>query len=170
MQSKTLFENPKLYSLSEAVDLRKVLKKEHKSLVLTNGCFDLLHPGHISYLQLAKKEGQALWVLLNSDESVRKLKGPLRPIQSEKERAFSLAALACVDGIVIFNTPRLDKEILALEPDRYVKAGDYSIGNLDPEEKKALEAVNAQIEFLPFVEGYSTTEMIRKITQASDTF
>ncbi|HSH95612.1 MAG TPA: hypothetical protein VK968_15820, partial [Roseimicrobium sp.] len=102
----------------------------------------------------------------NSDESVRALKGPLRPIQGEMERAFGLGALTCVDQIIIFRTPRLVDEIRTLRPDVYCKAGDYSIEKLNLGERRALEEAGADIRFLPFLEGFSTTGLVQRITAA----
>lgn len=135
-------------------------------MVMTNGCFDLLHVGHISYLQESRKLGDKLWVLINSDESVRALKGPTRPIESEAERAYCLAALSCVDYIVVFNNPRLIAEIEQLQPDIYTKAGDYTLDTLHQGERAAFDAAGTQIRFLPFLEGFSTTKMIEKINKA----
>src|SRR3954463_2636577 len=111
---------------------RVALRAAGQKIVLTNGVFDLLHTGHLYYLQKARALGDALFVALNGDVSVRALKGPLRPVQSEEQRAYALAALACVDAVVVFHTPRLDAEIYALEPDIYCKAGDYTLEKLDP--------------------------------------
>jgi len=158
--------NPKLLALDEAVRRRGELRAAGRRLVLTNGVFDLLHAGHLHYLQAARARGDALFVLLNSDASVRELKGPLRPVQGEKERAYALGALACVDGVVIFRTKRLAAEIRALQPDLYVKAGDYTLAKLDPEERAALEDAGAGIEFLPFLAGFSTTTLIERIRRA----
>ena len=137
--------------------------------MLTNGVFDLLHPGHTSYLararRLAGRRGR-LFVALNSDRSVRQLKGPRRPILDEKSRAYNLAQLQSVDGIVVFTRRRLTREIRALRPDIYVKAGDYTLATLDPEERAALEAVGARIRFLPFLPGFSTTALIARIKAA----
>lgn len=152
---------PKLYTLDEAVAIRNQISGNQK-FVLTNGCFDLLHTGHIYALQEASKFGN-LWVAINSDSSVRALKGPARPIVPQNERAYSLSALACVSGVIIFDSPRLDKEILALRPDIYVKSSDYSIEKLDPQERNALETVHAKIYFTPRLPGFSTTDLIRKI-------
>ena len=105
-------------------------------------------------------------VALNSDASVKQLKGPLRPVQAEGERAYALAALTCVDAIVIFHEPRLTAEIRALRPDVYVKAGDYTLATLDPGERAALEETGARIEFMPFLPGFSTTQLIAKIKAA----
>lgn len=162
--------NPKLHSLEEAVAIRELMRKEGKVFVLTNGCFDLLHPGHLSYLKEARNRGDALWVALNGKKSVQMLKGPTRPVMSDEERAYMLAGLEVIDGIVIFDTLRLDKEILALRPDIYVKAGDYTMDTLNSQEREALEIVGAKIEFIPFLKGYSTTGLLEKIAKAASTF
>ena len=158
--------NPKLFSLEQAVARRAQLRGEGRRLVLTNGVFDLLHTGHLYYLQQARALGDALFVALNSDASVRALKGPLRPVQSEIERAYALAATWFVDGIVIFREPRLTGEIEALRPDVYCKAGDYTLEKLYAGERAALQAVGADIRFLPFLPGFSTTQLIAKIKAA----
>jgi rfaE bifunctional protein nucleotidyltransferase chain/domain len=160
--------NPKLFSLTLAVGRRQQLRQAGKRVVLTNGVFDLLHTGHLYYLQKARALGDALFIALNSDESVKQLKGPLRPVQSEIERAYALAALACVDGVVIFREKRLTNEILALAPEVYVKAGDYTLEKLDPDERAALGKVGARIEFMPFLPGFSTTSLIAKIKAAGE--
>jgi rfaE bifunctional protein nucleotidyltransferase chain/domain len=105
-------------------------------------------------------------VAMNSDASVRELKGPTRPIQNEAQRAYALGALACVDAIVVFGTPRLTAEINALRPDIYCKAGDYTLQTLDKGERAALEAAKAQITFMPFLPGFSTTSLIERIKAA----
>ncbi len=159
--------NPKLFtSLADAVAARETLRAAGRKLVLTNGVFDLLHTGHLYYLQKARSLGDALFIALNSDASVRELKGPLRPVQNELERAYALAATWFVDGIVIFREKRLTPEILALKPDVYSKAGDYTLEKLNPEERVALEKVGAQIDFMPFLSGFSTTTLIAKIKAA----
>lgn len=99
---------------------------------------------------------------------MKQLKGPLRPVQTESERAYALAALACVDAVVIFREKRLTGEIRALQPDVYVKAGDYTLEKLDPDERGALQACGARIEFLPFLAGFSTTSLIAKIKAAGE--
>jgi rfaE bifunctional protein nucleotidyltransferase chain/domain len=161
-------DNPKLVTLAEAAARREALRAAGKRVVLTNGIFDLLHTGHLYYLQQARKLGDALIVALNSDASTRALKGQARPVQSEEQRAYALAALACVDAVVIFATPRLDAEIRALRPDIYCKAGDYTLEKLDAGERAALAAVGARIEFLPFLPGFSTTNLIAKIKAAGE--
>jgi D-glycero-beta-D-manno-heptose 1-phosphate adenylyltransferase len=158
-------DNPKLLSLSEAQAWRVAQRDAGRKVVLTNGVFDLLHPGHRHYLQKARALGDALIVALNSDASVKALKGPARPIQGEAERAAELAKLDYVDAIVVFRQPRLVPEIEALRPDVYSKAGDYTLEKLDPGERAALETVGARIEFMPFLPGHSTTQIIEERKQ-----
>ena len=157
----------KLRNLEAAKSTRSELNDQHRRVVLTNGCFDLLHAGHLYFLQQAAACGDALFVALNSDASVRALKGPARPILSEFERAYALSALACVHTIVLFDHPRLEAEIRALAPDIYVKAGDYSLATLDPTERAALQEVGAEVRFLPFLPGFSTTGLLKRIAAAS---
>jgi len=159
-------ENPKLLTLPAAVAARESCRTAGRRVVLTNGVFDLLHAGHLHALQAARALGDALFVALNSDASVRALKGPTRPVQGELERAYALGALTCVDGVVIFREPRLITEIRALRPDVYCKAGDYTPETLDQAERLALEQVGAEIAFVPFLPGFSTTALIAKIKAA----
>lgn len=130
-------------------------------VVFTNGCFDLLHAGHVRYLQAARALGERLVVGLNSDRSVRELKGPGRPLTAEAERAEVLAALRCVDAVLIFDEATASPTILALRPDVYAKGGDYRPETL-PETPAARE-VGAAIQLLPFHEGRSTTALIETI-------
>jgi rfaE bifunctional protein nucleotidyltransferase chain/domain len=158
--------DPKVLSLAEAGAARKALARAGGKLVLTNGVFDLLHPGHTSYLAAARKLAGSkgkLFVALNSDKSVRELKGKSRPILSENHRAYNLAQLRSVDGVVIFRHQRLDREIETLRPDIYCKAGDYTPATLDPDEFRALRKVGAKIRFMPFLKGFSTTKLIARI-------
>ena len=161
-------DNPKLRTLPGAVQWREQQAAAGRSVVLTNGVFDLLHTGHLYYLQKARDLGDALIIALNADESVRVLKGPARPVQSEAQRAYALGALACVDAVVIFREPRLTPEIRALRPDVYSKAGDYTLEKLNAEERTALQEVGARIEFLPFLPGFSTTNLIARIKAAGE--
>jgi len=131
-----------------------------KHLVLTNGCFDLLHTGHVRYLQQARDLGDALIVAVNGDSSVRELKGPTRPINSESDRAEVLASLRCVDHVVIFEDKRVTEVIRELKPSIYAKGGDYTPETLDPEERAALEEVGAEIRILQLVPGRSTTSLL----------
>lgn len=162
--------NPRLLSLEDAVKRRQELRADGKRVVLTNGCFDLLHTGHLYFLSEAAKLGDALFIALNGDKSVKSLKGPTRPVQTDAERAYLLSHLRFVDTVITFDTPRLTAEIRALQPDVYAKAGDYTLETLNAEEREALEESNAQICFLPFLAGYSTTSLITKINAAAQTF
>lgn len=135
-------------------------------VVFTNGCFDLLHPGHVSYLRAARSLGDALVVGLNSDASVRKLKGSSRPVVPEKDRAAVLEALESVDAVVVFGEDTPIRLMRELEPDVYVKGGDYRIEDL-PEAKVAAE-IGAEVRIIPFEPGYSTSALIEKIKSMSD--
>ena len=151
-------------SLKEAVVFRNNVRKKGKTFVLTNGCFDLLHSGHVHSLHEASKLGDYLWVAINSDISIKGLKGENRPIISELDRAYIVSSLACVSGVTIFNTKRLDKEILSLKPDVYAKAGDYNKTNIAKIERDALDKVDAKLKFVSFLPGRSTTAIINQLT------
>lgn len=151
------------YSFEEICKIRLEREQQGKSIVLTNGCFDLVHAGHIYSLEKAAALGDELWVALNSDSSVRKLKGINRPIYSQNERAYLLGALESVDLTFFFDRTNLAQEIKRLRPDFYAKSGDYSLNNLNPEEHKALEEANTKICFVPFLEGFSTSRTVKSI-------
>ncbi|MDR0590519.1 MAG: adenylyltransferase/cytidyltransferase family protein [Puniceicoccales bacterium] len=159
-----MLANPKLFSFEEAVQIRQ--KCKNYDIVLTNGCFDLLHSGHIFSLQRAARFGE-LWVALNGDASIHRLKGPQRPIIGERERAYMLAALECVRGIFMFGGLRLARELEIFRPDIYVKSSDYTLETLDPEERSTLEKIGAKIEFVPLLPNRSTSQIIKKIQQLS---
>ena len=152
----------KVMTLEQAVEARRKLAAAGCRLAVTNGCFDLLHRGHAEYLMQARALADRLFVLINSDESVRALKGPTRPVNREADRAFLLACLEFVDGVVVFRSSRCDSELSALKPDVYVKGGDYTIDSLDPAERAALLDAKSEICFIPFVPGYSTTGTLKK--------
>ena len=158
----------KVMTLQQAVEARKKLAAEDRRLAVTNGCFDLLHRGHAEYLMQAHSLADALFVLINSDESVRSLKGPTRPVNMESDRAFLLACLEFVDGVVIFRSSRCDRELAALKPDVYAKGGDYTVESLDPSERAALLDAGSEIRFIPFVPGYSTTGTLKKASGKGD--
>lgn len=134
-----------------------------QKLVFTNGCFDLLHVGHVRYLQQARALGDGLVVALNSDASVRELKGPSRPVNTQEDRAEILMALQCVDGVVVFDEPRVTRLIEEIKPDIYTKGGDYTVESLNAEEREALEKVGADIRILPLVAGRSTTVTLQRL-------
>jgi rfaE bifunctional protein nucleotidyltransferase chain/domain len=139
------------------------LRAQGRKLVLTNGCFDLLHAGHVRYLQAARALGDALAVAINGDDSVRALKGEGRPLNTESDRAEIVAALACVDHVVIFPEMRVTRLIEKVRPAIYVKGGDYTPASLDPEERAALEKAGAETRILPFEPGHSTSGLIKRM-------
>lgn len=154
----------KIVSIDELRAERARLRAAGKRLVLTNGCFDILHVGHVRYLASARKLGDALLVAVNSDRSVRELKGAGRPIMNEEERAELLAALGAVDYVTVFDdiSPRaLISEVL---PDVLVKGGDYQLEEIHGREE--VEAAGGQVLSLPFIEGASTTSIVEKIRKA----
>ncbi|MEP6668446.1 MAG: adenylyltransferase/cytidyltransferase family protein [Chthoniobacter sp.] len=153
---------PKLHTPEQLAALRDEFAAAGKRLVFTNGCFDLLHVGHVRYLQAARALGDALLVAVNGDASVRALKGPTRPINNEQDRAEVLGALGCVDGLTIFHSERVTDLVRMIRPQIYAKGGDYTVESLDPGERGALEAVGAEIRILPLVPGKSTTSIIEK--------
>ena len=153
----------KIMTLEQAVEWRKSLKQNNIKLAVTNGCFDLLHRGHVDYLDKARRTADALLVLVNSDASVRALKGPTRPVNDEYARCFVLAGLAAVDAVVVFDSQRCTGELAAIAPDVYAKGGDYTVETLDPGERAALQACGSAFEFIPFVDGFSTTNTIKKM-------
>ena len=134
-----------------------------KRLVFTNGCFDLLHAGHVRYLQQARALGDALVVGLNGDASVRELKGEGRPLNGQDDRAEVLAALGCVDFVVIFEGKRATGLLRTVRPHVYAKGGDYTPDSLDAEERGALGECGADIRILPLVPGRSTTALVGKM-------
>lgn len=141
-----------------------VLELRHgKKLVFTNGVFDILHAGHVQYLQKAKAMGDLLIVGLNSDSSARALgKGPGRPINSEDDRAAVLRALRAVDGVIIFDDPTPERVIRALHPEVHVKGGDYKIEDLP--EAASVQEYGGEVRILPFLPGRSTTDILDKLT------
>jgi rfaE bifunctional protein nucleotidyltransferase chain/domain len=139
------------------------LRTQGRKLVLTNGCFDLLHAGHVRYLQAARALGDALAVAINGDDSVHALKGEGRPLNRESDRAEIVAALACVDYVVIFPEARVTQLIEKVRPAIYVKGGDYIPASLHPEERAALEKIGAEIRILPFEPGHSTSGLIERM-------
>ncbi|MBI2135316.1 D-glycero-beta-D-manno-heptose 1-phosphate adenylyltransferase [Candidatus Woesearchaeota archaeon] len=153
----------KIKTISELKVIVKTLKKENKKIVTTNGVFDILHIGHIRYLQQAKKLGDALIVAVNSDSSVKKIKDPRRPLNNESDRAEALAALQCVDYVTIFSEENPVKILDVIKPNIHVKGGDYKIEKII--EKEIVEKNNGKVVLIPEVKGYSTTSFIRKIVE-----
>jgi D-beta-D-heptose 7-phosphate kinase/D-beta-D-heptose 1-phosphate adenosyltransferase len=150
-----------IFSLDQLRTERERLRQAGRSVVFTNGCFDLIHPGHVNYLQQARRLGDALIVALNSDRSVRELKGAKRPILNQDERAEVIAALGCVDYVTIFDEPTPREIIVALLPDVLVKGGDWGVDQIVGREE--VEAVGGKVLSLPFIEGCSTSDVIERI-------
>ena len=142
---------------------RDSLRAESRSLVVTNGCFDILHAGHVTYLAAAKCEGDVLLVGLNGDASVRALKGEGRPINSEQDRAVVLAGLASVDAVAIFTERDAMRLLEEVQPDIYVKGGDYNIDTINQDERRLIERQGGKVVILPGVEGRSTSAVIERM-------
>jgi D-beta-D-heptose 7-phosphate kinase/D-beta-D-heptose 1-phosphate adenosyltransferase len=158
----------KIVDLEQLSARSEKLRTAGKKLVATNGCFDLLHVGHVRYLQAARNLGDLLAVGLNDDRSVRELKGRGRPITTASDRAQLLAALECVDLVTIFSGVRATPFIAASRPAIYVKGGDYSFETLNEEERATLVEIGADIRVLPFEQGYSTSRLIDEICKANN--
>lgn len=159
--------SPKIVKLEELSNRCEKLRSTGKKIVATNGCFDLLHVGHVRYLQAARALGDILVVGLNADRSVRELKGVGRPITTQDDRAEILAGMASVDLVTIFPEIRATKFLAAARPAVYVKGGDYTEGTLDKEELTILEKIEAAIRLIPFETGYSTSGMIEQICKST---
>ncbi len=155
----------KIIAWAKLPEWRAAMRATGKRLVATNGCFDLLHVGHVTYLETARNQGDALLVGLNGDASVRQLKGPGRPITPEDERAAVLAALESVDGVCIFAERTATRFLAAAQPDVYVKGGDYTLDTLNKDERQAVEQAGGKIVIIPFVPGKSTTATLEKISR-----
>ena len=153
----------KIKSVDEAIEWRKELRKKGKKLVVTNGCFDIVHRGHLTYLMKARNQGDALLLAVNSDKSVKSIKGPSRPINNERDRTFILSCFPFIDAIVMFDTPGCEEILRISEPDIYVKGADYNLETMNQTERQILESVGSEIRFISFVDGYSTTNVIKKI-------
>ena len=151
----------KFTSLKALTEICKSLKKKRKKIVFTNGCFDIIHRGHISYLKQAKKTGDILIVGLNKDISIRRIKGPQRPINSENDRAFVLSALEMIDYIVMFADDTPLKLIKALRPDILVKGSDWALNEIVG--KDILDSYGGKVKRIKLVRGRSTTNVIDKI-------
>lgn len=144
-------------------DFCAALREAGQKVVFTNGCFDILHAGHVRYLQEARAQGDCLVLGLNSDESVRRLKGPTRPINSELDRAEVVGALKSVDYVVLFGEQTAESLIVKVRPAVYVKGGDYTLDTLP--EAKIVQSYGGSVHFVKMVEGRSTTNVIKKISE-----
>ncbi|PYS48480.1 MAG: D-glycero-beta-D-manno-heptose 1-phosphate adenylyltransferase [Acidobacteria bacterium] len=156
----------KILSIDELREERARLCEEGKRLVFTNGCFDILHVGHVRYLQSARELGDALLVAINSDRSVRELKGAERPVMNEQERAEILAALSAVDYVTIFDDISPRSLIAELLPDVLVKGGDYNLNEIHGREE--VERAGGRVLSLPFIEGASTSSVIERIKRSDE--
>ena len=153
----------KLVGQEEIIDIVRIRQREGKTFVLTNGCFDILHVGHVRYLQKTKSFADTLIVLLNSDKSVRSIKGPTRPINNENDRAEILCALSCVDYVVMFDEDSPRNLLDEMKPDVYTKGADYTMETLP--EADIMRKNGTRVEFISFVEGKSTTRIINKVNR-----
>jgi len=151
---------------SELTAWRNRLSDQESPLVVTNGCFDLLHVGHVKYLEQAVNLGNSLLVGINDDAGVRELKGELRPLNSDMDRALVLAALRCVRAVCIFPGSRAVDFLHLARPEIYAKGGDYSLDELYPPEREVLEAAGSKIELLSLIPGKSTTSLVEKISES----
>jgi rfaE bifunctional protein nucleotidyltransferase chain/domain len=154
-------------TLDEAIQRRRVCWNAGRRVVFTNGHFDLLHLGHVDYLQRARELGDILIVGLNGDASTRQLKGPQRPLVPAKERALILAALSCVDLVVIFDAPTAEELVRALQPDIYVKGGDWAPAGAgrEPPEAAIVHSYGGQVRYIPYLPDHSTTRLIETILE-----
>ena len=153
----------KIISWDALPEWRSAMKTSGRKLVVTNGCFDLLHVGHVTYLETARKQGDALLVGVNGDQAVRELKGADRPINEEIDRAAVLAGLESVDAVCIFTERLAQRFLAAAKPDIYVKGGDYTLETLNQDERRTVEQAGGTIRIIPFVPGKSTTALLKKI-------
>lgn len=158
----------KIFNVPLSDEGRKVLEREcnvwratQKKIVFTNGCFDILHHGHLDLLAKAADFGNVLIVGLNTDKSVQKLKGPERPVTNELDRVFQLASLLCVDAVTLFDEDTPEELIKLIKPDVLVKGGDYTIDKIVGAE--FVQSYGGAVEIIPFVAGYSTTSLIDRI-------
>lgn len=149
---------------TELAALGDELRAAGRRIVFTNGCFDLLHVGHLRYLEQARALGDVLVIGLNTDASVRRLKGPKRPVVSEDERAELLAGLRCVDYVTLFDEPLPNETLSALRPHFHVKGGDYDVESLP--ETPLVRALGGEVVIMPLVEGRSTTNVVQRILES----
>jgi rfaE bifunctional protein nucleotidyltransferase chain/domain len=154
----------KLVAWEDLPAWREAIRTAGKRLVVTNGCFDLLHPGHVVYLEAARNLGDVLLVGVNGDAGVRELKGEGRPVNCEDDRALVLAALQSVDGVCIFPEKTANRFLQVARPDIYVKGGDYTLDTINQEERRTVENAGGKICILPFVPGKSTTTILKRIS------
>jgi rfaE bifunctional protein nucleotidyltransferase chain/domain len=158
----------KLVTLEQLTNIINKARKNGKKIAWTNGCFDIIHAGHVDYLERSKAYGDFLVVGMNSDVSVKELKGDNRPVFSEKDRAKVLSSIVYLDYVVIFSNKTPIKMIEFIKPDFYIKGGDYTIETIDQDERKVVEGYGGEIVLLPMVEGVSSSIIVEKIKKLSD--
>ena len=165
----TFHLDSKILDWPNLLQCRAQWREQGRTVVWTNGCFDLVHAGHVRSLVAAKRLGDVLVVGLNSDRSVRSIKGPLRPIIPERERAELLDALACVDAVIIFDENTPETALKRLRPDVHCKGADYAPPHGKPvPERATVESYGGRVEFLPLLPGVSTTDLLRRLKQAPE--
>jgi rfaE bifunctional protein nucleotidyltransferase chain/domain len=155
--------NKYVKSINELIEIRDKLKKENKKVVFTNGCFDILHAGHVDYITKAKEKGDILIVAVNSDASMKRIKGTSRPIVPQNERAFIISSLKPVDYVVIFEEDTPYEVITKLVPDILIKGEDWSIENIVG--RDIVEANGGKVETIKFVNNQSTTNIIKTVLE-----
>jgi rfaE bifunctional protein nucleotidyltransferase chain/domain len=163
MSTSRQTNNSKIKTFKEVLEIAKELKAQGKKIVSTNGCYDILHPGHIHTFEWAKGQGDVLIVGINSDASVRKVKGPKRPIVGEVARTLVLAGLSAIDYVFIFDEPSALPWLLALKPDVHVKGAGSEKSKAFEAERKAIEENGGEVRLAPFVEDHSTTNIVETI-------
>ena len=157
-------------ALDTLIALHQQWREQHRTVVFTNGVFDLLHIGHLRYLEAARALGHVLVVGLNSDASTRQIKGPQRPLVEQNDRAALLLGLRVVDYVMIFDEPTAEHLVAALQPDVYVKGGDYRLDSEPRQRGKPLpeaaivQSYGGRVQLIPYLPGRSTTELIERIT------
>lgn len=155
----------KIISWEQLPQWREAIRASGKKLVVTNGCFDILHLGHVTYLENARGFGDALLVGVNGDNGVHELKGEGRPVNIEFDRAAVLAALESIAGVCIFPEKTATNFLARAKPDIYVKGGDYTLETLNKDERRTVEQAGGKIVIIPFVSGKSTTSLLEKISK-----
>lgn len=161
MPSKLEIIQKKIYRLEDLVRLRNQWRMLSRKVVFTNGCFDLIHRGHNTFLLQAAEYGNRLIVAVNSDQSVRGLKGETRPVVDEDSRAFNLACHTYIDAVIIFEEDTPERLLQELKPDVLVKGGDYTLDTIVG--APFVQSYGGHVEIIPFLDGYSTTGIVRKI-------
>jgi len=157
--------SPAATSLEDLKETIAALRAGGKTVVWTNGCFDIIHAGHVTYLMQAKREGDILVVGLNSDKSVQAVKGPDRPIVPEAERALILSAFACVDYVTLFAEDDVTQILQELKPDVYAKGGDYTLETINQDERRLVEGYGGRIALIPGVQDRSTTNLVERLAK-----